>query len=549
MRRILLSAALGVSAAVCLLLAAAPWLGQRSAETGWSDAMVYVSRLQAMVVEHEGMLYRQAVVPSPAQADYLARLDGRLNEGAAWLDATGLADSAAALRAYLAVSAGSGAATLSGPVHQAALQAGQSLFAALAGLRQELLMQGEVGQPGPGRSALFAGLALFWFAGAVAAAGWRARAAQPAVAEPARGPTLRLLYRETGELAEATRILHAGGQRSLRSAEGLTAGMREIAAASGSHASGLEDMAQEVRQVIHGVEREAAGAQRRVQAAEEVLLRVADLGQRAGTLLPHAGRAAREGAAVVQSAAGLSNGLKQMGDEVSRLQTSAGGATTALESLAGRAAQIEEVVAAIKSIAGQTQMLALNAAIEAARAGTGGKGFGVVADSVRQLAIRAQQHAREVEVRVAGLAGDARATLEAVRGQQDVCCSALGVLEGVQANLASLQAAAAANAALTHQVEGELGRLHQALGDVPRYPDEMPAGAVGAPLDGAARRVSSDAVLLSLQASETAIAAAEMRREAAQVIEQMERVVNRVGRVDLSAQDLSVHLGSLDKAL
>ncbi|MEB3275190.1 MAG: HAMP domain-containing methyl-accepting chemotaxis protein [Prochlorothrix sp.] len=68
--------------------------------------------------------------------------------------------------------------------------------------------------------------------------------------------------------------------------------------------------------------------------------------------------------------------------------------------LSDQAQQIGSISELVSDLANQTNMLALNAAVEAVRAGSQGKGFGIVAQEVRKLADQSKQASEKINVLV-----------------------------------------------------------------------------------------------------------------------------------------------------
>jgi methyl-accepting chemotaxis protein len=156
----------------------------------------------------------------------------------------------------------------------------------------------------------------------------------------------------------------------------------ELSAVSEQTSAGVTQQKMEVDQVATAMNEMASTVQEVAQNTED------------------ASRAARQAG---ERAAYGSGVVKEATREITQLSGEVGQLGDAMQRLILDSDKIGGVIDVIKAVAEQTNLLALNAAIEAARAGEQGRGFAVVADEVRSLALRTQNSTTEIEALIQAL--------------------------------------------------------------------------------------------------------------------------------------------------
>jgi len=171
---------------------------------------------------------------------------------------------------------------------------------------------------------------------------------------------------------------------------------------------------------------------------------------------------------------------KGIAERVTEIEHAAGNARSIavlFEELKQKAESVAGITGSIQDVSDRTGILAINASIEAARAGTVGRGFRIIANEVRTLATQTGDFAKQIETNI----GEFQSTVETINKQMGEFIDLFSrfktsfgdVLANFNENARTIDQAGKSLSEITGSIREEAKALDDGLGSLETVNDSM----------------------------------------------------------------------------
>ncbi|OTQ82285.1 chemotaxis protein [Bacillus subtilis subsp. subtilis] len=203
--------------------------------------------------------------------------------------------------------------------------------------------------------------------------------------------------------------------------------------------------------------------------------------------------------------------VQKTASQMNTIDHSVKAAEQVVKGLEIKSKNITNILRVINGIADQTNLLALNAAIEAARAGEYGRGFSVVAEEVRKLAVQSADSAKEIESLISEIVKEIHTSLNVLQSVNKEVETGLVMTDETKQSFKHISQ-------MTNQIASELQNMNATV-------EELSAGAqeISAALNDitAISKESSDGIQDIAASAEEQLASMEEISSSALTLERM----------------------------
>ncbi len=231
-------------------------------------------------------------------------------------------------------------------------------------------------------------------------------------------------------------------------------------------AEGSDATTEQAEQISSAMEQLSSAAEEMAENVQNISDRMDEIGEAVNDISESVGQLQKNSEEMQDNSKKAGEGMENIMNGSKRSVESVDTITAKIHETNDYIEKIDEAVALIFSISGQTNLLSLNASIEAARAGEAGRGFAVVAEEIRKLSEQSAAGAEQIKSLAQGIMEKSGETVEQADVVKDIIRKEQEHIITTGEQYRQLEQSIRQSAEEIGRIAGETGRLSQQKEDI-----------------------------------------------------------------------------------